>query len=141
MPVKLTAQEFATKQAQRLKAALSDMQAGVNRVTVAPGVSAAKRKDKWQAVMSNPNTSAKWAQQVAKVSLADWQRAMNEKGIQRVAAGIDGAQQKVIDFATQLIDYQNKQLALIEKMPSLTLQDSINRMTAWVQAMANFKRQ
>jgi len=38
-----------------------------------------------------------------------------------------------------LIDHQNAGLVTLEKMPDLTLEDSINRMAAWTRHMANLK--
>ena len=140
MPVKLTAQEFQEKHARRLKAAVEDIRAGVERVTEAPGLAAAAKVDKWHAAISSQDTKDKWKRRVAATTLDDWKDKMINKGVGRIAAGIDGAQDKVIDFAEKLITHQNTGLVTIEKMPDLTLEDSISRATAWIRHMSNFKR-
>ena len=65
---------------------------------------------------------------------------MLNKGLPRIAAGIDGAKQKVIDFASQLLPYIDAQKEKIKSMPSTSLEDNIARMTSFIRGMANFKR-
>jgi hypothetical protein len=138
--VKLTAQEFQEKHARRLKAAVPDIQAGVNRVTEAPGVKAAEKVDKWHAAISAQETKDKWQRRVASVSVDQWKSHMLSKGVPRIAAGIDGAADKVVEFAEKLIAHENAGLVQIERMPDLTLEDSISRATTWIRHMSNFKR-
>ncbi len=138
--VKLTAQEFQEKHARRLKAAVPDIQAGVQRVTEAPGVKAAEKVDKWHAAISAQETKEKWARRVASVSVDEWKTHMLNKGVPRIAAGIDGAAAKVVEFAEKLITHQNAGLVAIDRMPDLTLEDSINRATTWIRHMSQFTR-
>lgn len=140
MAVRTTPEEFAEKHARRLKAALEDMRAGINRVTEAPGVKAANKKAKWVARLSEKAVQDKWAVNVGKVPLEAWKSAMIDKGLGRVSAGVDAAHAKVVDFATKLISHQNAGLANIQKMPDLTLEDSISRAAAWMRHMSTFKR-
>ncbi len=140
MPVKLTPQEFREKHARRLKASVEDIRAGVERVTEAPGQKAAAKADKWFAAISSQDTKDKWKRRVAAVSLEEWKGKMIDKGVGRIAQGIDGAAAKVEDFAEKLIAHQNAGLGQIEKMPDLTLEDSISRSTAWIRHMSTFKR-
>lgn len=140
MPVKLTPEEFAEKHARRLKAAIDDIRAGVERVDVAPGQKAAAKKGKWVAKMTEKATQDKWARRVADVPLEEWKRKTLNKGVGRVAAGIDEAHDKVVDFATALIEHENRGMADIEKMPDLTLEDSVARASAWIRHMSKFKR-
>ena len=140
MPVKLTPSEFREKHARRLKGAVEDIRAGVERVTEAPGLKAAAKADKWHAAMSSQDTKDKWRRRVASTTLEDWKEKMINKGVGRIAAGIDGASAKVEEFAEKLIAHQNAGLTTIEKMPDLTLEDSISRATAWIRHMSNFKR-
>lgn len=139
MAVKLTSAEFQEKHARRLKAAVEDMRAGVARVTEAPGRKAAEKKQKWIARLSDPATQDKWARRVAAVTVDEWKDSMLNKGINRVAAGIDGAKAKVIAFADAMIPHQNTGLTELEKMPDLTLEDSVNRASFWIRHMAKFK--
>jgi len=139
MPVKVTPEEFQEKHARRLKAALEDIRTGVAKVTEAPGKKAAEKADKWHERITAPETRRKWERRVAAVALEDWKNKMINIGVGRIPAGIDGARDKVIDFATKLIAYENSVLAEIEKMPDITLEDSIARASHWIRRMAEFE--
>lgn len=135
---KLTPTEAREKHARRLKAALDDMRKGVEAVTEAPGKKAAASQAKMRASVIASIDSGKWARKVSGVSLEDWKKSMVEKGLNRVAAGIDGAADKVEAFFTQLFPYQDTLQRELDAMPDLTLEDSIQRMTKWVRGMAKF---
>ncbi len=136
MPVKVNADQLTEKWQRRLKGAIEDMRAGVQRVTEAPGAAAAAKADKWQAAISESRTKEKWRRRVGAVSLEEWKAAMTEKGLARIASGVDGAGVKMRRFAAQLIDHQNTGLTELDRMPDLTLEDSINRMSFWARHMA-----
>lgn len=135
---KLTPSEAREKHARRLKGALDDMRKGVESVTVAPGKKAAAAQAKMRASIVESIDSGKWARKVGAVSLEDWKKAMTEKGLNRVASGIDGAAEKVEAFFAELFPYQDSLQRELENMPDLTLEDSIQRMTKWVRGMAKF---
>lgn len=140
MPVKLTPEEYRKKHATRLKQAIEDMRQGVERVSEAPGAKAARAADKWHNRISDTATRDKWARRVSAVGLDEWKAKMIQKGLPRVSGGIDGAADKVEAFAAELFAHQNRLLQEIERMPDLTLEDSIARATAWIRGMAQFKR-
>lgn len=139
MPVRLTPQQFATKWGNRLKGSLDDIRQGIDRVDQAPGIAAAAKADKWQQRVSSAESKRKWSRRVGAVSLEDWKTAIRDKGLPRIAAGVDAAQDKQVRFATELFAHQNEGLRVIEGMPDLVLEDSINRMTAWTRHMAAFE--
>lgn len=139
MPVKVTAAQLTEKWQRRLKGAIEDMRQGVDRVTEAPGAAAAAKADKWQAAISEQRTKEKWRRRVGAVTLEEWKTSMKEKGLSRIASGVDGATGKMERFAAQLIEHQNAGLLALEKLPDLTLEDSINRMAAWTRHMAAMK--
>lgn len=136
---KLTPAQFREKHARRLKGALEDMRRGVEAVTEAPGAKAAAAQAKMRAKIVEAIDEGKWARKVSGVSLEDWKKSMVEKGLGRVAAGIDGSAAKVEAFAKQLLDYQDRLQGQLEGMPDLTLEDSIQRMVTWIRGMAEFK--
>ena len=138
--VKVTPDEFQEKHARRLKGAIEDMRRGVERVDTAPGVKAAAKKDKMRQRLMEALDSGKWEKRVAAVTLDEWKQDMIEKGLNRVASGIDRAAPKVKEFAAQLLAHEEEGLKKIESMPDVTLEDSINRMTAWVRHMSKFQR-
>ena len=137
---KLTAQEFQEKHNRRLKAATEDMRLGVERVTESPTAKAAKKADKMRSNVVAAIDSGKWAAGLNRVSLEEWKSKMINKGVGRVAAGIDEAEGKVIAFAEKLLPHVDAGKAAIDKLPDVTLEDSIQRMTAFTRHMAKFKR-
>lgn len=138
MPVRTDATTATQKWVSRLSGATAQIQAGVNRVTIAPGQQAAAAKDKWLARVTA--SQQKWATNVSKVSLADWQSAMNNIGVSRIASGAQAKQGKMQSFMSSFLPYLQTQVAQIDKMPSTTLEDNIARATAMIRANAAFKR-
>jgi len=137
---RLTAQQAREKHARNLKASTQDIIRGVDAVTVAPGLLAAKKADKMLANLQESVQSGRWAQRVASVSNEDWKRLMKEKGVNRISTGIDGAAAKVEEFFNQLLPFQDSLTAKVAQMPDLTLEDNIQRMTYFVRGMSQFKR-
>lgn len=137
---KLTPQEAREKHARRLKGATADIAAGVERVTEAPGKQAAAKQEKMRANLIESIDSGKWASRVASVSVEEWRDQMKTKGIPRIAAGVDGAADKIEDFFGQLFPFQEGLQRKVDDMPDLTLEDNINRMTTFVRGMSGFKR-
>lgn len=138
---KLTPQEFREKHARRLKGAITDIEAGVDRVTEAPGKKAAAKQEKMKQRLMESLNNGTWAKRVGAVSLEDWKSKMKNKGIGRISAGIDEAAPKVENFATQFLPFLDTVKAKVDKMPDVTLDDSINRMTTQIRETAKFKMQ
>lgn len=136
---KINSTEFAEKWARRISAAVSDVQAGVQRVSEAPGVAAARQSKKWVAKMSDPRTHAKWQRNVAAIPLETWKSQMINVGAGRIPAGADAARGKVEAFASQLLAHIDAGLSKIQGMPSVTLEDSKARMVAWFDHMSKFE--
>ena len=137
---KLTPLEFQEKHARRLKAAVEDVRKGIDRVTESPTEKAAAKQDKMLTALTASVTSGKWAQGLKRVSLEDWKRKARDIGVNRIAAGIDGAKDKVVAFAEELLPHIDRQKSKIAGMPDVTLDDNINRMTTFIRGMADFKR-
>ena len=137
--VRLTAEEYQKKHRARTNAAQQDMRDGINRVTEAPGKKAAAAQDKMRQNLLTSIDNGKWARRVGAVGLDDWKKDMLDKGVGRVAAGLDRSAEKVTAFAEKLITHQNRLLADLEGDPSVTLEDNINRMVKWVRGMAELE--
>lgn len=137
-PILITPEEFAEKHARRLKQSVEDIRLGVSRVTVAPTSLAAAKQDKMLARLQASVTSGKWAARLRAVTVEQWKMATIDKGLNRIAAGIDAAHDKQVVFAGQLLSYENTLLTTIEKMPDLTIEDSVSRATAWIRGMSKF---
>ena len=137
--IRVNADEFVEKHARRTKGALEDLRRGVGAVTEAPGAKAAQKADKMRAKLVEAIDSGKWQKRVAAVSLDDWKKAMLEKGVARVPAGIDAAAEKTRKFAAQLLAFEATLKDTVDRMPDLTLEDSIARSTAWIRGMSKFE--
>jgi len=114
------------------------MRAGIARVTASPTAAAAAKQDKMKAKINAAIDSGKWAAGLRSVSLEEWKDKVTTKGLPRVAAGIDAAAPKVEKFYSQLLPHIDTVKANVSKMPDLTLEDSINRMSTFVRGMAKF---
>lgn len=114
------------------------MTAGANAVTVAPGQAAAAAADKWLAKVTA--AKAKFAANVAAVSLQSWQQSYVNIGIPRVSQGAQAKKDKFTSFMSEFLPYLQSGVSQIEKMPNVTLQDGINRATAMITYNSKFKR-
>lgn len=137
---RVTAEEFQEKHARRLKGASEDIRRGVEKIMVSPTALAAAKKDKMRQKVLEAVDSGKWEAGLARVSKEQWQTAMLNKGVPHISEGIDGARDKVVSFASQLLPYIDSQVSTIKKMPDTTLEDNIQRMGAFARGMSKFKR-
>lgn len=137
---KLSPAEFQEKHARRLKASVEDVRKGIDRVTESPTEKAAAKQDKMLTNLTAAVNSGKWAAGLKRVSLEDWKKQTRDIGVNRIAAGIDGAKAKVISFAEVLLPHIDRGTEKIKAMPDVTLDDNINRMTTFIRHMAELKR-
>lgn len=117
-----------------LSAKTAKMTQSVQSVTVAPGQAAARQKAVWQ-----QNTTAaadRWAANVSRVTLQDWQSAMVNKGIPRVASGAQAAQQKMQAVFSQLLPYIESAKSSLP--PRGTFEQNKARATAMMDKMHAF---
>lgn len=135
---RVTADQAAAKWQSRLSAATQEITNGVNGVTVAPGVAAAKQKALW---LSRVQASQdKWAKRVSAVSLSDWQTKMVNVGIPRIAQGATANQPKVATFMAEFLPYMDRGVAKVKAMPKNGLEDSIARSATMIRHAAAFQR-
>lgn len=137
---KLTPTQVADKWVRNTSAATQYLQTGVMAVVENPATKAIAAKQKMRTRLLDSIDNGKWEQGLGRVTLASWQKAMIEKGLPRISQGVTSAQPKFQKFMTELLPYQDTLAQSVKAMPDLTLQDSIQRMIAWTQGMANFKR-
>ena len=136
----LSPSEFADKWNRRIKSSIDDVRNGVNKVTISPTQQAAAKQDKMRARITEAIDNGKWAAGLNRVTLDQWKSKTINKGVSRIPQGADEAQSKVQAFAGQLLPYIDSGMSSIQRMPDLTLEDSINKMNAWTRYMANFRR-
>ena len=137
---RVSPEEYAIKQATRLKGALEDVRSGIQRVRIAPGMQAADKAAKLKTRINEAIDSGRWAANTRKVTLQEWQSKALEKGVNRIPGGIDAAHDKQVAFAQKLLPAIDSASAKIKAMPDQTLEDGINRMTTFVREMAKFKK-
>lgn len=137
---RVTPEEFQEKHARRLKASVTDIQRGVERITVSPTEQAAKKKDKMRQNINEAIDNGRWERNLRKVSLEEWRQKMVSKGLPRISTGIDGAADKMRDFASQLLPHIDAGRQIVGQMPDLTLDDSLARVTTYIRHMSKFKK-
>lgn len=136
---RLTAEQYAEKQARNLKNSLPDIRAGIERVSTAPGQAAAAAQQRMKDNLNRSIDDGRWASKVSGVSLEDWKQAALTKGVDRIAQGIDQAHNKQVQMAGRLLAAVDSSASKVKNMPKGTIQDSIARMTTFVEDMHKFK--
>lgn len=132
---RVTPQQFAEKWGRRLKASSEDIRRGIEQVSVAPGELAAQNQDALLLNFQESVNSGLWAARVRGISLADWKKAALDKGIPRIAQGVDAALPKMAAIAGPLLQAVDDSVAAIANLPKVTLEDNITRMTTFVREM------
>ena len=128
----------ANKWATRLSGATDDITRGVAAVTEAPGVAAARQKALWlQRITASAD---KWARRVSSVSLQDWQTAMTQKGIPRIAGGASAAVPKMTAFMSDFLPYVEQGAATVRQMPKGDVESGVNRAAAMIRHNAKYVR-
>src|SRR3990167_11290530 len=98
---RVNATQYAEKWAGRLKGSTEDIRRGVQRVTEAPGQAAARSKDLMRTKINQSIDDGTWETQVAAVSLPDWQKSVVDKGLNRIATGVDAAKPKQVAMRSE----------------------------------------
>lgn len=124
----------AAKWAQNLAASTTSITDGVNSVTVAPGQAAARQKAAW--VQNTTSSQDKWAKNTAAVPLGEWQTAMIQKGVPRIATGAAAAQSKQAAFYGKFLPYVDSAVASLPARG--TLQQNIQRAVALMTKLSQF---
>lgn len=138
--VKLNAAEIAEKWRRRAEAAATDYQKGTERVSESPTEKAAAKIVKFKANLIKAIDDGKWEKGLKSVSLSDWKAAVAAKGVPNYATGIRASETKMETFMSELIPFQESLQSEVNRMPDITLADSVARATKWIEGMAKFKR-
>lgn len=140
MPAPPDPAQVAQRWAQRLGASVDKIRQGVQSVTTSPTQAAAAAVNTWQARVADPNTARKFQASLGRVSLADWQNAMINKGIPRISTGAQAAIPKFTAFMQQFLPFEDNIANQVRQMPKATLDDRINRAIAQIRGNASFRR-
>jgi hypothetical protein len=133
---RVTPAEYAEKWGRRMKGATADIARGVGKVKEAPGIAAARQVDAMRANVNAAIDDGTWGAQVAAVTLPEWQKSMTEKGVGRVAAGVDQAMPNQTQMAERLLAAVDASVAVVDRLPSGTLEDSVNRASTFIREMS-----
>lgn len=131
-----TSREATDKWKRNLKAASADIKAGVESVTESPAAKAADNIEKMKQKLMEAFDDGRVEKALRGVSLEDWKKAFIETGINRISSGVDKADGKMVAFMDWLIPHVEAGKAKVENMPSITLEDNINRMVEFTRHMA-----
>jgi hypothetical protein len=137
---RLSPEEGAAKYVRKATAASSDYSSGIDRVTRAPAQAAIAARARWEAKMNDAATREKWARNTGATTLEEWRSAAKGKGASNYSGGVQAAEGKVAARNRELYSHIAAGEARVNAMPNVTLQDGINRATAMIQHMANYRR-
>lgn len=134
--VRMSPADVSNKWNKNLKAAVTDIVAGVGRVTESPGTAAVAKQEKMKANLITAIDDGTWANRLSAVTLGEWKDATQKKVRERLSGGVEGAMSKRRTFDTWLVGRLNGVLPEINAMPDLTLEDGIARVGTLLRHMA-----
>ena len=128
--------QIAKDWSSRLAGAGDKITRGIQGVQVAPGAAAARQKG---AYVANVTASAdKWAANVGKVGLSEWQQDAISKGVPRIATGAQAAEAKFGQFMAQVLPHIQAGKAALPSRGNL--EQNIARSVAFQRHMAQFRK-
>lgn len=130
----------AQKWANNLGASTQTIKNGVQAVTTSPTQLAAAAVGKWQAAVATQKAATDYVNALNKVSLAQWQQAMLNKGLNRIGPGAQASIPKFTTFLQSFLPFEANIAQQVRSMPSTTLQDRIARMVAMATQLATYVR-
>lgn len=133
---RVDANQWLQKWGQRLNASGQYIQDGVKRLNTAPGQAAAAASDRMLSGVTEAVTSGRWARNVAKVSLTDWQNSVINKGIPRIAQGVTQAQNTKVQIITQTLAAVDQAAAAAKALPKGGIDASIARASTFMRTMS-----
>lgn len=137
---RLTPKQAAEKQVRNLSNSVEDIRRGVDAVTESPMEKAAANSQGYLAGIQRAVQSGKWQAGLRRVTLQTWKENFKSKGIPRIAQGAQAAQAKLEAFYSDFFPFLDTAAADVNKMPKVTLEDSINRASAMIRKIAAYKR-
>lgn len=132
--------DVARKWQRNMAGSTDSVRQGVAAVTRNPAELAAAREDAYVQGVQRAVANGKWRRGLQNTSLADWQRAMTEKGIARMGAGATAAVPKVEKFMGQWLPHMDALKQKLASMPRGDIEQNKARMIAAVDHAASFRR-
>lgn len=131
--------DVAAAWSRGLLAAKSKIIAGVNAVTVAPTQKAAAAVDKYLSGVQEAVNSGRYVKRLQAVTLADWKDSLINKGMKNLDNGVRQGENKVVKFMDQYLPFIRQASARIQQMPSGGRANAMDRVSANLDALAQFK--
>lgn len=141
MAVQTNAAAVAQRWSNNLASATDKIKAGVQAVTQSPTAKAAANANNYLQGVQRAVSSGKYASALQAVSLQDWQNAMINKGISRVASGATAAMPKMQQFMSQWLPYEAAGVAALASTPRGTIDQNIARAVSMIRYNSQFKYQ
>lgn len=135
----VTPEEFAAEWAAGLKNKTAKIRRGIERVRDAPGVKAAAKQEKLKNNWNASVDSGKWASNVSSVPVEEWRSKTLNKGLARIAAGVDEALPRMVVVGQQLLDHIDRSKAIIDKIDDTTPEGRENRMVEFSRQMRKLR--
>jgi hypothetical protein len=124
------------KWVSRMQAAAPEITAGVNAVSEAPGVAAAKQAHAW---LTRITASVdKWKRNVSAVTLEQWKTAMIDRGIPAINAGVNAKSGNYQAYAVKAYPYIQTGVNHVKGMPKGTLAQSQARAAYFIEYMSKY---
>ena len=138
--VSKTGAQAAQTWAANLVQSIPNMVNSVNALTVNPCAQAAAAQQKMLTNLTTAVTNGKWAAALNAVDLQTWKKITAQKMAERIPGGAQAAIPTYASAVDKVFSYMNAKLPELAGMPSTTLQDSINKVTAWITYMAGYRK-
>lgn len=113
---------------------------GVMNVREAPGIAAARKKDKMRMNLLAAIDDGTWERAVSSVTLQQWQDRFLKVGVDRIAQGAAASESKMAMALDSVLAYQDNLREQIKSMPDLTPEQRIQRMVTFVRGMMEYRK-
>lgn len=137
--VGLSPAQISEKWGRRMKGAVTDIQNGIDNMTVNPMEKAIAKKDKMKQNLMASIDNGTWEKRMGEVSQSEWKEKTKQKVAERLSSGVDAGMPKRQKFDQWLVGRINEGLGKLQGMPDMTLEDSVNRVRTMMETMASQK--
>lgn len=132
--------QVAQKWSQRLQGSTEAIAQGVASVTTAPSAQAIKQQDAMLTNFTNSVTNGKWARNLGRVTLQEWQDKITKVGIPRITAGAAAAVPKMQSFMESFLPWVEQGVNALKSTPRGGLEQNIARAVTMMRHNSNYKR-
>ena len=131
-------ERWTSKYEKRTSVAKDDYNWGVLNPSRPPVDAAIQQRKTLETKMSDTKTWDKWEDALKFVGNEGVMKAASEKGTERYLPGVKFGMPKFVDFAGKFKGHLDRVLPDVQKMPTGTLHESIEKAGAMIKANASF---